>query len=64
MSRKEIVKVAKGAGLEVVVPAHAGIQGVDKMLDSRLPHAETSKSDDVRDLWEQRRGNVHREDLD
>ncbi len=37
MSRKEIIKVAKGAGLEAVIPAQAGIQNAaDETLDSRL----------------------------
>lgn len=37
MSRKEIIKVAKGAGLEAVIPAQVGIQNAaDETLDSRL----------------------------
>ena len=40
MSRKEIIKVAKGAGLEAVIPAHAGIQSADKTAQPEVAETE------------------------
>ena len=42
MSRKEIIKVAKDAGVNDVIPAKAGIQNADKTLDSRVRGSDGS----------------------